>query len=307
MFDPSTATWYLRNELSAGAPDAGVFQYGLPGWIPVVGDWNGDGKTTIGVVDPTTETWYLRNENSAGAPDFPSFQYGAPGWKPVVGDWNGDGTTTIGVQDPAANWYLRNANNAGAPDIPVFAYGLGSWIPQSGFFPPASQLERAANGPRLGSPVGTVLSQATLTSVVDQALHLLSSAGVDPLVINQLASAHYLMGALPGADLGLTNPLTQTVQISSNAAGYGWYVDTSAGNSAFNKGGPGGSLTAQPRGPAAGKMDLLTVVLHEMGHLTGQSDLSSATNPNDLMADTLAPGIRRVDALDQVFSQGGLS
>src|SRR5207253_3196320 len=89
MFDPTTATWYLRNRNAAGSPGAGPFTYGLPGWVPVAGDWNGDGTTTLGVVDPGSMTWYLRNENSAGTPDAaPPFAYGLPGWKPVAGDWN---------------------------------------------------------------------------------------------------------------------------------------------------------------------------------------------------------------------------
>jgi hypothetical protein len=37
VFDPSTATWYLRSEPNAGAPDAGQFQYGGAGWLPVAG------------------------------------------------------------------------------------------------------------------------------------------------------------------------------------------------------------------------------------------------------------------------------
>jgi hypothetical protein len=63
---------------------------------------------------------------------------------------------------------------------------------------------------------------------------------------------------------------------------------------------------ALPGSPAASKVDLLTTVLHEMGHLAGRPDVSSAGNPLDLMADSLAPGTRRTDALDQVFA-GGLS
>jgi hypothetical protein len=132
MFDPATGTWYLRNEVNSGAPDAGVFQYGGVGWIPVVGDWTGSGRTTIGVVDPRTMTWYLRNTNSAGAPDIAAFSYGGVGWKPVVGDWTGGGTTTIGVIDPYGVWYLRASNSAGAPDFAPFPYGLGSWIPVVG-------------------------------------------------------------------------------------------------------------------------------------------------------------------------------
>jgi hypothetical protein len=132
-FDPGTGTWYLRNEVSAGPPDAGTFPYGGVGWIPVVGDWDRDGTTTVGVFDPSTATWYLRNSNSAGAPDITPFQYGAPGWLPVVGDWSLSGHTGIGVFDPSTGtWYLRNEVSAGAPDAGQFPYGAPGWLPLAG-------------------------------------------------------------------------------------------------------------------------------------------------------------------------------
>src|SRR5919201_1805316 len=109
VVDPSTMTWYLRNENSAGSPDVVTpFRYGLPGWIPVVGDWSGTGHTGIGVYDPSTMTWYLRNQANAGTPDTTPFRYGLPGWRPVAGDWAATGRMGIGVFDPSGNWYLRN-------------------------------------------------------------------------------------------------------------------------------------------------------------------------------------------------------
>jgi cell wall assembly regulator SMI1 len=133
VHDGTAGIWYLRNSNSAGAPDFQPFAYGAPGWIAVVGDWDGDGTYTPGVVDPVTMTWYLRNSNSAGAPDFQPFTYGAPGWTPVVGDWDGDGIYTPGVIDPVTmTWYLRNSNSAGAPDFQPFAYGASGWIPLVG-------------------------------------------------------------------------------------------------------------------------------------------------------------------------------
>jgi V8-like Glu-specific endopeptidase len=132
-FDPGSATWYLRSQANSGGPDVGTFQYGAPGWIPLAGDWTGDGVTKIGAYDPSTSTFYLRGSNNSGAPTVAVVQFGAPGWVPVVGDWNGDGVTTIGVFDPAtATFYLRNSNSPGAPDAGMFQYGAPGWVPLAG-------------------------------------------------------------------------------------------------------------------------------------------------------------------------------
>jgi uncharacterized protein (TIGR03118 family) len=132
-FDPSTGTFFLRNENSSGAPDAGTFSFGAPGWKTVMGDWTGTGKQTVAVVDPTTETWYVNTSNSAGAPSFMPFQFGAPGWIPVSGDWTGSGHSGIGVVDPSTGtWYLRNEVGPGAADAGTFQYGAPGWTPVTG-------------------------------------------------------------------------------------------------------------------------------------------------------------------------------
>jgi hypothetical protein len=70
-----------------------VFNYGPGGlgWIPIAGDWDGDGITTIGLYDPAHSNFFLRNSNSAGVADL-TFGYGpaAAGWLPITGDWNSD-------------------------------------------------------------------------------------------------------------------------------------------------------------------------------------------------------------------------
>ena len=53
------------------------------------------------------------------------------------------------------------------------------------------------------------------------------------------------------------------------------------------------TLEALPGSAAEGHMDLLTVVLHEMGHIAGWGDVNTAGRPNNLMDATLAPGVRR--------------
>jgi hypothetical protein len=126
--DPATMTWYLAT------PGKGInsFRYGTPGWIPVVGDWNGDGVTTIGVFDPITATWYLKNDNNQGEPSYQPFAYGGPGWTPVVGDWDHNGTTTIGVVDPNMKWYLKNDISQGMSSYTPFVYGAVGWTPIGG-------------------------------------------------------------------------------------------------------------------------------------------------------------------------------
>jgi hypothetical protein len=125
--DPRGAVWYLRNSNSPGAPDISPFVYGLPGWIPVAGDWDGDGVDGIGIYDPSTSTWYLRNQpGSAGPADVVIF-FGVPGWIPVVGDWDGDGIDTIGMVDPTTFTWYQAAENVQGTTPTVFAYGGVGW------------------------------------------------------------------------------------------------------------------------------------------------------------------------------------
>ena len=110
--------WRLRNSSGAGEPD-NIFSYGKPGDIPIVGDWNGSGVETVGVI--RGNEFRLRNANATGQPDT-VFTFGEVGDQFVVGDWNGDGVTSPGyVRD--GMWYLRNSNSAGPVDIEPFAYG----------------------------------------------------------------------------------------------------------------------------------------------------------------------------------------
>jgi hypothetical protein len=48
---------------------------------------------------------------------------------------------------------------------------------------------------------------------------------------------------------------------------------------------------AQETSPAFGRMDLLTVVMHELGHVLGFADLDP--NAGELMSETLDAGTRR--------------
>ena len=94
-----------------------------------VGDWNGDGVTSVGVF--ADGQWRLRNALTAGPADI-SFAYGSPGDLPVVGDWTGTGRDGIGVWNPAtAVFSLRTTPTPGPPEITV-AYGANGYVPLVG-------------------------------------------------------------------------------------------------------------------------------------------------------------------------------
>ena len=108
---------------------------------------------------------------------------------------------------------------------------------------------------------------------------------------------------LPGTLLGLQ--ATDRVLIDLDAAGHGWFVDPTPGdNEEFSAAAPSGGLRAAS-GPAAGGVDLLTALYHELGHALGFADLDPALTTGDVMSADLAAGTRRTPwsrAVDAVFA-----
>jgi hypothetical protein len=302
VVDPATMTWYLRNEDSPGAADAGVKPFGAPGWLPVEYCWIASSiSSTPVVVDPGTMTWYL--DISTPATQFP---YGGVGWRPVMADWSGKGWSGLGVVDHSGVWHLSTgAFGPATADLAPFAFGLGSWIPLVGHWALAGDPLRAAGGEAPAGSVVAPLTETQLQGTVAAALARLSAAGVSPALVARLRAADYQVGALPGGLLGMAYPGANQVVVSADAAGHGGFVDaTPSQDEEFAVGTPGSPLTALPGTPVAGRMDLLTAVLHEIGHLAGLSDQPGTGLSAGLMADLLAPGVCRTVALDAVFAHG---
>ena len=124
LYSPTNSTFYLRYANQSGPPDV-TFTYGVAnaGWIPIAGDWDGNGTTTLGLYNPATSTFYLRNSTSLQSPSdlgyadvvFTFGQAGA-GWIPIAGDWNGDGKDSIGLYNPTTStFYLRNTTSLQGP------------------------------------------------------------------------------------------------------------------------------------------------------------------------------------------------
>ncbi len=127
IYVPDSGAFFLRTSNSPG-PAVAVFTFGpsAAGFVPLSGDWDGNGTNTIGIYDPVTGAFFLKNSDSNGPADV-VFNFGAGGADivPVSGDWNGDGTDTIGIYATSTGaFFLRNSNDAGPADV-VFNFGPG--------------------------------------------------------------------------------------------------------------------------------------------------------------------------------------
>ena len=198
--------------------------------------------------------------------------------------------------------YVRfgnDANNDGYLDVSVF--GSATWVlnaidvarggtaaalPPS-LIPPAPQLAGFA----VTSGTAPTLTAAELAPVVAEATRRWVAAGADParlanvtVSITDLNAAGRLGEHVPGS-----------VHIDDDAGGKGWFVDATPGDDAEFGSAVAVGLGATD-GAAARGVDLLTVVMHELGHELGLDDVDPSAAPADLMAETLTAGVRRLPA-----------
>jgi hypothetical protein len=189
-----------------------------------------------------------------------------------------------------------------APHVRVFNGVTGAIVSEAYAYSPAfgGGVYLAGNGG--GSPLmanglmsatpATVLTDAQLRPIVEEAIVRWAGANISAEQLGHMRNTSVRISDLPAGYLGVARD--EGIFIDADAAGYGWYVDeVPADDSEF----------ASPAGEAATRMDLLTAVMHELGHAAGLDHAGDA-RINDLMAETLVPGLRRspTDAhIDDVF------
>jgi hypothetical protein len=130
-----------------------------------------------------------------------------------------------------------------------------------------------------------MLSDAQLAPIAAEAIRRLESQ-LGSQVETTLAGATIKIANLSTGILGET--AGNTIWIDDNAAGYGWFVDPTPGDDAEFAPVAAAELAAQPGSAAGNRADLLTTVMHEMGHLLGYQHTA-----DDLMQALLPLGVRR--------------
>lgn len=143
-------------------------------------------------------------------------------------------------------------------------------------------------GEELAESSAASLTQAQAYSVLLAAGQSWINAGLASAAIDSLlAGVTIVIADLPGAQLA--GVAAGVIYLDANAAGYGWHLDTSGDD------------------VAAGQVDLLTALSHELGHLLGLEhgeENEEEEHPASLMDHQLAAGIRRrPSAADAAIAQ----
>ena len=143
LFNSGTGEWHLRGQ------DGTItsFYYGIPGDIPLLGDWDCDGFDTVGVYRPSDGSAHLRNSNVFGFAEI-EFFFGIPADMPIAGDWNANGCDSMGVYRDG-RVLLGNNLATGPADIEL-EYGSQGGTPFTGDFDQAVSCFSAACDAEIG-------------------------------------------------------------------------------------------------------------------------------------------------------------
>ena len=189
-------------------------------------------------------------------------------------------TFTVSVTDGTLDLRFRDI---GGQDVNFVVSGIDI---SAGALPTDMPLLAAGDPQDGGAPA---ISADALQAVVGDAAAAWSARGLTPTQAATLANTQFSIADMGGAILGLANPTTNTIRIDDDAAMIGWSVVRGQSSWATGHWSLGSGELAQGRMTNDG-VDLLTVVMHELGHLLGYEHRD---DEHDLMAPVLPSGMSR--------------
>ncbi|HLQ75904.1 MAG TPA: matrixin family metalloprotease, partial [Terriglobia bacterium] len=154
-------------------------------------------------------------------------------------------------------------------------------------------------------PSGTVTASDfdSIRGLVDEGVHRLGNLDFSAEQLEKASQVPISIVDLPGWTLAETSE--DGIKIDPNADGFGWFIDsTPQDNSEFVE--DGNTLRAKEGSDADGRVDLLTVLTHELGHYLGLSHTDGTNESTAFMQSGIRPGIRRLPGDDSIV-EGGLA
>ncbi|HKI03625.1 MAG TPA: PQQ-dependent sugar dehydrogenase [Thermoanaerobaculia bacterium] len=124
LFEPQASRFQLKAANTANGR-VQVVRFGprRNPWVPLAGDWDGNGTSTPGFYDPASGLFRLKNSLTGPNADI-FLQVNAPARAvAVAGDWDGDGRDTVGLYDSASGRFLLKNSLAGSGFDVTFNFG----------------------------------------------------------------------------------------------------------------------------------------------------------------------------------------
>jgi hypothetical protein len=231
------------------------------------------------LADPTVQTFNLTNgvvllSNAAGSPTINIALVGASTFN---SDINYDGSvnlTDLGVFNNAFGAATVDPTADINGDAAINFGDLGPFNVEFGRSRPLPLMAAAGENTSSSAPA---ITAAKIAAVVAAAKALVPGSENIPV---QVAN-------LPGAIVGQFQQGVLT--LDATAAGWNWFVDATPGDSREF------SSTGVAISPAAvGRIDLLSVLVHELGHAAGAADVQDSEHAEEVMSNLIWAGTRRL-------------